>query len=485
MGQRLQDPNNLAPHDCWKLERKLIRALAKTALGSKSGGNPFLYSLCVGRAHILTKLPFETAATDGVRYFWDPECLRRRTAQQICITIKHEGYHSALFHHFRGRGKQPELWNLVIDFISNGMVETEWREERGYWNKQNQPTFKPLEHPLWNGELGCPITFEELKRAMIGDKDCVEPERRMVKMRPVDMSILDRSAESLYYELFEWLDKHNLIIRVVMDNLGGFSIDFGNHLQIKLTREEAYQNILRAASTARSMNSKIPQCVEDFLTELSDPQTTYSDYLDQSISRAKKQGGRKANYSYYRRRFISQRMYIPSTVDYRPVILILLDTSASMSQEDISFGVSEAQVFDHRAVVYVVCVDDHPHWESVTKITKASEVPTVRVVGRGGTVFDEFFADYRVKLKPYGPFDAIAAITDGGLTPPPIELRPNCPMAWVLTSDKIRFQPNFGKVIKLRREMFPEQWEPIGGSAKRSPQPEKGWQASLGGEPLE
>lgn len=486
MGQRLLDPSNLAPHDCWRLEQKLVRAFAKTALGSRYGGNPFLYSLCVGRRHVLRKLPMATAATDGVTYFWDPECLRRRNVPEIAITQKHEGYHSALFHHFRGVGKQPWLWNLAADFVSNNMVEQEWREEKGYTfhaHNREEVKFQPLNHPLWKGELGVPLSFEELKQCMIGKgRECIEPERWEAKMRPVDRSVFNRSAESLYHELFRWMDDHNLIIRIAIDNMGWLNIDFGNHMVCRISPEEALQNVLRAASTARSMGSKVPGCVEDFLGELSDPQTTYTDYLDQTISKAKKRGGRRPNYSAYRRRFISQRIYIPTTTDYRPRVLILLDTSASMSQADIAFGISEAQVFDHRAELIVVCVDDHPRWESATKITKSSEVPTVRVVGRGGTVFDEFFAEYRVKLKRYGPFDAIMAITDGGLTPPPIELRPNCDVAWVLTSDMFRFSPNFGKVVKLHREIDPTNWEPFGSHRARSnPQeePAEGWKAQL------
>ena len=466
MGQRLLDPQNLASSDCWKLERKLVRALAKTAMGCRYGGNPFLYSMCVGRQHILQKQDPPTASTDGIRYYWDPECVRRRTSGELCITIKHESYHSALFHPFRGVGRQPYLWNLCADFVSNNMTELEWQQEKGFhrrYGKQPEYTvYEPLKHPLWKGELGVPITFEELKQCFIGNRECLGPERLKMKMRPVDLSVANRSAESLYCELYNWLDEHGLIIRVAIDNMGGLSIDFGNHLLYGISKEKAMQNVLRAVSAARSMNSHVPKGVEDFLAELNDPQTTYSDYIDQSISRAKKRGGRKSDYSSYRRRFISHRMYLPSQVDYRVRILVLLDTSASMSQKDIAFGISEAQVFDHRAELIVVPVDDNPHWDAAVKITRATEVPKVRVVGRGGTVFDDFFAQYRVKLKRFGSFDAIMAITDGGLTPPPIALRPNCDVAWVLTSDKVLFQPHFGKVVRLRREIFPEQWEPIG-----------------------
>ncbi len=97
-------------------------------------------------------------------------------------------------------------------------------------------------------------------------------------------------------------------------------------------------------------------------------------------------------------------------------------------------------------------------------------------------MFDDFFSEYRVKLREYGPFDAIVVITDGGLTPPPAELRPNCDVAWVLTSDVFKFTPNFGKVVKLHRQIDPSQWDPFGAHRARRSQDEKdadGWKAEL------
>jgi predicted metal-dependent peptidase len=142
---------------------------------------------------------------------------------------------------------------------------------------------------------------------------------------------------------------------------------------------------------------------------------------------------------------------LPTYVDYKPKLLWLLDTSGSMSQEDISFGMSEAQVFDQKAELYVVPVDAEPHWEAITRINRASEIPSVKVVGRGGTVFDDFFRDFRVKLRKEGPFDAIVVITDGGLECPSPELNPRCDVAWVITCPTIVFRPHFGKVIRLQR----------------------------------
>lgn len=451
MTQRLLDPHNLASHDHHILQQKLIKALSRLAVGARNGGNPFIYSLTIGKPHILKDLKAmgfpPTAATDGINVYWDPSGMRELNVSQILCRLKHEGYHIALLHCSRGLIKWNRiLWNICIDFVANNMIEQEYRIA----NRTGDMPFKPTEHPIWKGALGYPIALEELKQILIRNPNVITDIRKDEKLRPADYSIVARSAESIYRELYKWLFQHGIDIdNLEFDDLG--NCDCGNHMVLKASDEDILQQILRAATAASRMHGTIPSCVSSMLDDLSDPQTSYYDYLSQTISKVKRIGGNKPDNTNFRKRFICQKMYLPSYTNYRPLVAILMDTSGSMSDADIAFGMSEAQIFDSKADLIIIPVDAAPHWDSVTKISRASELPTVKVVGRGGTVFDDFFKDYRSKLRKYGKIDVIIVITDGGLSPVPIELRPNCDVAWVLTDLDSGFQPNFGKVIKLYR----------------------------------
>lgn len=480
MSQRLHDPDNLAPHDLHILQTKLVKAFARLAISPKNGGNPFIYSLCVGKPVILrdmTKQGFPpTAATDGINIYFHPDCLRKRNSFQISLVLKHEGYHVGLLHCLRGGRRNSFLWYLCIDYVANNMIEKEWRDT----NRAGNTKYNLSEHPIWNGEMGMPLLYEELKKLLVPDFTKTQPDegpeiwtkidylklkqmddgvyiqenpieisRRYKKLLPTDMSVIDLNAEYMYREIYNLLKDNGIDIHNLKMLEG---IECGEHMPLKVSRDDLMQQILRAASASKRMHGTTPGCIEDMLDELTDPQTTYHDYIDQSISKAKRTGGNQVNYCNFRRRFISQKLYMPTYCTYKPKVLILMDTSGSMSQADIAFGMSEAKVFDHRAELYVVPVDAEPHWEATTKITRASEIPNVKVVGRGGTVFDDFFRDYRIKLSRQGPFDIILVVTDGGLSPVPLELDPHCDVAWVLTDPICRFTPNFGKVIRLNRE---------------------------------
>jgi predicted metal-dependent peptidase len=445
---RLRDPERLNPPDIIALDKLVTDAMGILAHHPSHGGDPFLFSMAAGKPHVLRDLETPTAATNGLEFMWHPDGIRKLAGlRQVTIRLKHEILHIALDHCSRGRlrSKVHWLWNYAVDYAANTIIEHAWRQQ----HHNSSSEYDPFNHPLWNGGLGVPVTLEEFKWLLVNDIEKIDPKKKDQLCRVVDMSLYGRSAESIYRELIEFLIDHDKDPRDVIEI--AIDLDTIDHLPAEIDKKQLMRQLTRAIAAAQQMRGTVPGYVDEVLGELSDPQTCFEDYLDAAVKRIKHDNGLRTDYTRFRRRFISQGFYLPVYAGYRPKIVVLLDTSGSMSQKAIALLVSELQAFDRRAEMYVVPVDAEPHWGAMTRIHRSSDVPNIQVVGRGGTVFNDFFEQFPLKLRAYGPFDLVIALTDGEFGEIPRELKPNCEVAWVLNRENPNFQPPFGKVVPLNR----------------------------------
>ena len=121
----------------------------------------------------------------------------------------------------------------------------------------------------------------------------------------------------------------------------------------------------------------------------------------------------------------------------------------SMSTDDMAFGLSQLCALDDRSEGTIVPADATIYWDEATKIKKAvpEEISQVKVVGRGGTRYAEFFADYE---KHIGKCDFLIVVTDGFLLDTDIAdmKHPGIDVIWLITSGSA-FNPPFGRVFDL------------------------------------
>lgn len=479
-----------------KLGKKLEISMAMLTSNPKKGGNPLLFATAAGKTHVL--IPdgtpgwgdFRTAATDGRQFYWYPEFLDALSPIQTLTVLKHEIYHNLLMHPLYMKSVEyPRVLNIATDFLVNAMIEREWKDS----DAGNRST-NGKEHPLWNEPLGKPITLKELKLTFeqdkkdllenvekeadrireMGknkdknlssqnteqlDKECCESHEKIKKIKGdakakediklkftlVDDSLLGRTSMDIYRELKEWykdLDKD------LQDLLSDFLSD--HHMEGDMDKKEAIKNLLRSVGFAKDQQrGTMPAEIEAILAELNDPTLDLSEFTDQAIKKNIRDGGNKASYVRFKRRFVGEELFYPKYMKPFTQILVLMDTSGSMSDNDISTSVSELKQFVGKANIYIVPVDAEPHWDKITKITSITDFSKIKVIGRGGTVFADFFKDYREKLKKYGHFDALIVLTDAGCDIIPIELAPQCDVGWLITS-RLEFNQHFGKPIYLK-----------------------------------
>lgn len=236
------------------------------------------------------------------------------------------------------------------------------------------------------------------------------------------------------------------------------------HIDSVQTKEEVMGDLIRASEQLKAMGrGKTPAGVESLLQELKTPTLTPHDIIINAFQRKTRDEGVNNDWTRFERRpsFISERgedgVYKPVHKLYRPVKhtftpkwIAMIDTSGSMGDKDIANGMKELQIVASFPgnEGYVIPCDAVPYWDKITRITDKSDIRKTAIVGRGGTVFAQFFLELPKKLGT--DFDVIVIITDGWCDQIPMSLKPPCDVLWIITSNFEDFKPTFGRVAILK-----------------------------------
>lgn len=468
---RLKDPDNVAasPRQYAELCDKISSCMTRMFQFPKNGGNPFLFALSGPKPHFLVKelhgQKIDTAATDGKHFFWNPDFLAALDSNQIQTVMSHESYHVLFFHcsSDRAMGKDPRKWNIATDYVVNGVIEHD-HEKSG-----RSAAFK-----LWGGKLGEAITLQDYLAWVAGTLKKDLPEHGCF----ADPTLHGRSPESIYSDIVQAelasprrckehsggcgalsMDPKTGLSTIpqpwdqdacqkcgAKPNYGPGSMD--THLPSGMTKDEVMGEMMRAAEQAQATGrGTAPAEVEAALSELKKPTLRPSDIIRQALMRKAIDTGNKNDWKRLRRRQLAMKpqQFLPRKHDYHPKWIVLLDTSGSMSDQDIANGLKEMQAIPNSEGWVVPC-DATPYWDQATLVRNMRDLKRTKVVGRGGTVFEEFFRDYPQKMGK--DFDVVVIISDGDCGTIPSNLRPPCDVLWVITN-KREFKPTFGRVVQL------------------------------------
>jgi predicted metal-dependent peptidase len=223
-----------------------------------------------------------------------------------------------------------------------------------------------------------------------------------------------------------------------------------DHMDSQESEEKMAKRISDAMHSARQMAGSIPAGLEDELGRLTAPKMTWQDVIRSRIVRSRV-GNSRNDYNRFKVKQMHAGLLVPKRVSHIVNFGCLLDTSGSMSKEDMAFGISQLASLDERSEGSITPVDCAIYWESTTKIKKCSleELSKVKVTGRGGTFFAPYFDEYE---KNIGKCDFLIVITDAYLMDTDISAMqdPGIPVFWLVTSKNESFNAPFGKVYQLR-----------------------------------
>jgi|SRR6185436_2901914 len=228
--------------------------------------------------------------------------------------------------------------------------------------------------------------------------------------------------------------------------LGG-TVD--DHMDTEESQEKLAKRISDAMEAAKKMAGYVPAALEDELGKLTAPKVTWQDIIRTRLLKARAGNGRN-DWTKFKSRPMFSGVLVPKRRNYFAHFGCLLDTSGSMSKDDMAFGLSQLCALDERSEGTIVPADATVYFDKATKIKKANaeELSKVKVVGRGGTCFSSFFDDYE---KNIGHCDFLIMITDGYLLDQDIAnmKNPGIDVIWLVTAAS-SFKAPFGRVFDLR-----------------------------------
>lgn len=460
---RLQDPDNvLTAKELDEYNEKLSTVLGKMARSSSKGGQPFFFALASTKHHFVKNdigvEGWETAATDGKIFIWHQKFLKSLDINQLRVVMIHESLHVICDHPRRSEGKDISLWRLAIDYYVNSVIEKEYRDSGKVPNNGE----KEKVHPIYNGPLGTPISVAEIKQRM---KEYHENPAKVLKEQNkdskemrccVDYSILGKSADDIYNELKEQKDKYpgpQMQCDGVDEN-GDFifsDIKGDEHLKLKVSKKEIMRQLLHAAETSRRMRGTIPSAILEELKHLEEPQLTWQDLCRQALSRVKERNGKQNDWTKFRRRALTCGLYMPTKIQFNGRILVCVDTSGSMSHDDLVYCISQLKVIEGRTTAWIVPNDAQPYWDDAIEVRNANDLRKFKARGRGGTCLQPFFEGYRKNMAKHGPFDLIVAFTDGYIDQIDPKFKPHCDVVWVVCNNN-KMQVPFGHLAPLRAQ---------------------------------
>jgi predicted metal-dependent peptidase len=350
------------------------------SLGWKS---PFFLPSIARIEFLATNFP-DTACVDlRGRIRVNPTFAATLKDSELQFVIAHELMHLLMLHHDRRGHREPVRWNIATDLIINR-------------------TLKNVSTAMGAGSFTMPSV------GIIADEDQAE-----------------MTAEQLYSELPEpsaqQMAAHAAGTVPVGAGCGptpGNGTDDGDDPQDQATEDQLKRQWRECAAQSQLSGRQAGTQEGNLLADLLDippPKVRWSEVLRGALYRAIAEAGRD-DVSWSRRsRRSNTEIILPGGITYRCKAAVVIDTSGSMSDEDLSRCVAEttAIVNNCRVPVFLV-VHDHAVQEACwirpgAKSTVHSNIKK-RMKGRGGTSFEEAYD--RVEKEP-GKFNCMVHLTDG------------------------------------------------------------------------
>ena len=344
----------------------------------------------------------ETAYTDGTRICFSPEFLDKLSNSELDFILMHEILHVVLKHCYRGTKYNNELFNIACDIVVNSNILKSKDMDI------NSITIKHLNlesiHKAPNGEEGYKYTAEEVYEMI------------MKKAKVVYIKLDDHSKWEIDSKAEDKTNEDLASVIVLIQESGSGEIPLG------VLRE--YDKLVKPQIDWKNI-------LEDFMSvEVNDYSFTPPD-----------------------RRY-DNGFFIP---DFNEVdnklklnLLVAIDASGSMSNNDIGQAVSEIKSLvslSKSEIEGLVVSFDEKVYEPIPLSKFDTEM--VKIKGGGGTTFMPFFNSLDKYREMMGTIDLIVFITDGEAYYPKESARQDIPLLWIINNT--RFTPPWGRIARITK----------------------------------
>jgi predicted metal-dependent peptidase len=354
-----------------------------------------------------------TAAVDptGTSMYLNPDFVETLSNTHLAFLVSHEVAHIAFNSFGRRKWREHQLWNAATDYAINDVLKASFG---------SMPA-SGLYDVKYN-DMSAEEIYEELLK-----EDSSTPSR--VGLAPNDM-MTDGAKE----------DMVKVQIKVSRQDKQQQESDDGTQSPVS-TKIDWNAEVTKALTHAK-MQGDVSSDFERKVNGESSPQVDWRAVLRQKVSHLLSRDGRD-DFSYIppNRRYVYQDLILPSAVGHRqPTLAYCIDTSGSMSPEELSQGLAELdairQVFQAR-LYFIVC-----DYDVTTSQWIETHETLPKLTGGGGTSFIPIFDKLE---EEHVECDATIVFTDGYGEFPASDR--GYETVWVLTSS---VTPPFGECINVK-----------------------------------
>lgn len=364
-----------------------------------------------------------TAGVDGKRLYYSPEFIKSLKPEETIGVLAHEVLHCALGHIIRRGTRDHQKFNIACDLAINpliledGMVLPKGvlldNQYRGMYAEQiyNKLPDPPPGEPCDDGEPGQGSgKGKSRSQGTLDNHDVWE------KAQDDGSGDEDDSGSSA-------------------GGSGHADAQDGPNYDPVVWKER----VARAANQAR-MQGKLPAHLASMVENLIHPKLDWRvllrDFILSSV---------RNNYRLFppNKRYLWMPIYLPSTYGETVEVAVAVDTSGSISDDELREFVSEVKgicdQFDDYTIHIIQCDATVQDYSVVMPFE--GELPK-KMLGRGGT---DFRPPFRLIEDKGVSIPCLCYMTDGYGTFP--EVQPTYSVIWAMTTD---VEPPFGEVIRLR-----------------------------------
>ena len=430
---------------------------------------PFFASIILQQKLVVTKA-HSTAAVDGVSLFINYDWYMGMNPKERITILAHEVLHITNKHNIRRKHRDHRLWNLACDLaINKHLVNDPFslprsEDHKGKYDDDNKYgegadaeyiydcLLKEVADKSQQQEDDNPPEDNEENQQEEEKDDTKNQDTQEDNEQDQEQAEGDDSEDASENDsrsprekaIDEVLDDHNM-------NDAGQVLD--HPLQGTVESEQLEDDVnmrTHKAMAAAKKRGNMPASIEEEIRKDCEPKVRWQDVLSEWI-----EGRCQSDYNWLEPHevHLQSDIIMPSMKsEAYGKIIIAIDTSGSMSNEELSLAVSE--VFNalnayldngqSDATIQLIYCDSVIH--SVETIHSPSQVTCPK--GRGGTEFSPVF-DYVKKMNE--PPMGVIFITDGYCSVYSYD-KPSMDVVWLLTSISAKeFKPCFGRCIEVRQ----------------------------------
>ena len=356
--------------------------------------HPF-FGIFLSNTDMLKEENLPTAATDGIRIYYNPKFFEQLEDIELKAVLMHEVFHMVYSHCSKKRRgiRYPKKWNIAADYAINWEIQ-----------EMDQKTIKLPNDIIINGK---PF------------KVFLDPKYRNMYVEHIYDALPDSACND------EGLDIH---------------MDMPDDED---KQQEIEDRIIAAYEISKREEGKMPAGIIRAVDEIRKSRVPWTRIFQRYLGSALA----KEDYSYSQpnRRFIGQDLYMPSLMNYKVgQVAVAVDTSGSIGPNEIGAFANELRkVSALISEVIVMSCDAVVHSFEVIRDMSNFANAVKKLKGGGGTDFRPPFEELRKRrITP----EVFIYLTDGEGSFPSKHQIPY-PTIWVMTTEH---KAPFGMTVQMR-----------------------------------